>query len=219
MTGSTRIKGAALGLTIAGVDYWADISSAVFGNEEATGGVTTFADAAAGGSRQHFVTLSAIQSLASASFWRYVWANTGATATYKYAAHGNASATANEPHLTGSLKIGPKPSLGGEAGNDNTYTFETRFDISGEPVLDVGASGGPVITAVAPTGRGIGELVVIGGTRFTGVTGVTFEGVAVEFVFNSDSSISAVVAGVGAADVIVTTPSGASPAVEYTVVA
>jgi len=219
MTGSTRIKGAALGLTIGGVDYWADISSAVFDNEEATGGVTTFADAAAGGSRQHFVTVSAIQSLASASFWRYVWANTGVSATYKYAPHGNATASANEPHLTGNLKIGPKPTLGGDAGSDNTYTFETRFDITGEPVLDVGTSGGPVVTAIAPTGRAIDELVVIGGTRFTGVTGVTFDGTAVEFVFNSDSSISAVVAGAGAVDVIVTTASGASTAVEYTVAA
>jgi hypothetical protein len=219
MTGSNRIKGAALGLTIDGVDYWADVTSVVFDNEEASGDVTTFADAAAGGARQHFASISAIQSVETASFWRYVWANTGAEAAYKYAPHGNAVASADQPHLIGTLKIGPKPSLGGEAGASNTFTFDTRFDINGEPTLDLGASGTPVITSISPTGAEIGELVVIAGTRFTGVTGVTFDGDPVEFIFNSDSSISAVVDGVGAVPVVVTTGEGASAAFTYTVAA
>lgn len=218
MTGSNRIKGAALGLTIDGVDYWADVTSVVFDNEEASGDVTTFADAAAGGARQHFATISAIQSVQTASFWRFVWDNTGQTATYKYAPHGNAVATADQPHLTGTLKIGPKPSLGGDAGATNTFTFETRFDIDGEPTLDLGTGALPVITAISPAGQSMGELVVIAGTRFTGVTGVTFDGVATEFIFNSDSSITAVVDGTGEVPVIVTTAEGASVAVDYTVV-
>jgi hypothetical protein len=215
---STRIKGAALGLTIGGVNYWADIVKCEFDNEEAPSGVTTFADAAAGGARQHFALITAIQSLQSASFWRYVWANTGAEAAYIYAAHGNATATADQPHLTGTLKIGPKPKLGGEAGATNTYTFETRFDIDGTPTLDVGTGADPIITTILPTGASAGELVVISGSRFTGVTGVTMDGGAAEFILNSDSSITLVVEGTGAADVIVTTAEGVSNTVEYTVV-
>lgn len=220
MAGSTRIKGAALGLTIDGVDYWADVTSVVFDNEEASGDVTTFADAEAGGARQHFATISAIQSVQTASFWRFVWDNTGQTATYKYAPHGNAVATADQPHLTGTLKIGPKPSLGGDAGATNTYTFETRFDIDGEPTLDLGTGALPAITAISPTGQQVGDSVLISGTRFTGATDVKFAAASSpSFILVSDSVITAVIpAGTGVKAVTVITPEGTSASVNYTVV-
>lgn len=218
MVGSTRIKGAALSLVVGGTDVQADIISAVFDNEEADGDVTTFADAAAGGARQHFVTVSAIQSTESGSFWSYVWANSGVKAVYRYAPHGNAIATADQPHFLGTLTIGAKPSVGGEAGTKNTYQFETRFDIDGEPVLDRGTSAKAGITSVGPAGRGVGDIVIIAGTRFTGVTSVKFAAVEAEFIQVSDTTISvAIPAGTGSKAVTVTTPAGVSDAVNYTV--
>lgn len=219
--GSNRIKGAALGLTIGGVDYWADVTSVVFDNEEASGDVTTFEDASLGGARQHFATISAIQSVQSVSFWRYVWANTGAVAAYKYAVHGNAVATADQPHLTGTLKIGPKPTLGGEAGATNTYTFETRFDIEGEPTLDAGASAAAEIISITPAGRAVGANVLISGTRFTGATAVRFIAVpSTSFVVVSDSTIVATIpaGAAGVRAVTIVTPAGTSAPVNYTVV-
>ncbi len=217
---SARIKGKALGLTIGGVDYWADITACEFDNEEADGDVTTFADAAAGGARQHFATISAIQSTESASFWRTVWANSGLEAAFKYAVHGNTEATSDQPHLTGTLKIGPKPKLGGEAGATNTFTFETRFDVNGEPVLDTGASDAAAITSITPAGQNVGEAVQLAGTRFTGATDVKFGAVsATSIVVISDSVIVAVIpAGTGVKSVTVITPSGTSAGVNYTVV-
>ena len=133
---STRIKGSALKLTIGSTDYWADITSCVLENEEADTGATTFEDASLGGARQWYFTLSAIQSTDTAAFWRYLWANTGTIVSYVYAPHGNATASSTQPHFTGTVKIPPKPSIGGEAGTNNEFTFEVRMDCQEEPTLD-----------------------------------------------------------------------------------
>lgn len=81
--------------------------------------------------------------------------------------------------------------------------------------------GVPYIASITPAGRAVGGLLTITGTSFTGATGITIGGTAVT-VFNvvSDTVISAVIpAGVasGSKAVIVTTPAGASPSVNYTV--
>ena len=135
---STRIRANALALTFGGTDYWADATSVLFENEETATGVTTFEDASLGGARTYFFTISAVQSTATSSFWRYLWENTGDVVAYKYAVHGNATATADEPHLTGTVKIGPKPSLGGDASVNGEYTFTVRLDAQEEPTLDTG---------------------------------------------------------------------------------
>lgn len=135
---STRIKGNALALTFGGTDYWADATSVLFDNEESAAGVTTFEDASKAGARTYFFTISAIQSTDTSSFWTYLWENTGEVVAYKYAVHGNATATAAEPHLTGTIKVGPKPSLGGDASVNGEYTFTVRLDCQEEPTLDTG---------------------------------------------------------------------------------
>ena len=140
MTGSTRIKGTKLALTLGtpGTDYWHDMTSYELYNDEAETDVTTFADAAEGGARQHKLKGTAIQSTAAASFWRYVWANTGEDVPFTLAPHGNEVATEAQPHFVGTVTIGPKPSLGGEAGT-GSFTFEFDWNVTGEPVMDTGA--------------------------------------------------------------------------------
>lgn len=143
MAGSTRIKGNKLALQFGSTDYWADHTSVVLDNEEKDSDVTTFEDAAnAGEQRQWFFELAAIQSTAEESFWRYLWENTGEEVAFTYAPHGNEEPTKDQPHMVGNVKIGPKPSLGGDASATGEYTFETRLDIIGTPVLDDGTSGG-----------------------------------------------------------------------------
>lgn len=139
MAGSTRIKGTKLALTLGtpGVDYWADITQYELNNDEADSDVTTFEDAAGGGARQYKLTGTAIQSTDLASFWRYVWENTGEEVPFTLAPHGNTVATAAQPHFVGLVTIGPKPTIGGEAGT-GAFTFEFEWDVEGEPVLDEG---------------------------------------------------------------------------------
>lgn len=139
--GSTRIKGTALALQLGtpAVDYWADATSVVLDNEEADQDTVTFEDAAAGGGRQYFLQITALQSTATGSFWRMVWDQAGEEVPFTYAPHGNETATAAQPHFLGTCKIAAKPRIGGDAGTSNTYTFEIRLDVIGEPVLDDGS--------------------------------------------------------------------------------
>lgn len=217
---STRIKGAALALSFGGTEFWADAKSVVLDNEEtASGGATTFEDVANGGSRTYFFTIGAIQSTAAGSFWRYVWANSGAHVAYRYAPHGNTVADADKPHFLGTVIVGPKPVIGGEAGKSNEFTFEVRFDVEGEPTLDLGAGADPVITSVSPAGRAVGQSVLIAGTRFTAVSDVKFGTVSASSIIAvSDTTITAVIpAGTGVKAVTVITPEGVSAPVNYTV--
>lgn len=137
MASSTRIKGVALTLKLGAVptDYKADVTKCTITNEEADSGVVTFEDAASGGARKYLLNISAIQSTDADSLWSYIWTNSGTKVAFVFAPHGNATATADQPHFTGSVWIGPKPEIGGEAGQGNTYVFDTQWEIEGTPTL------------------------------------------------------------------------------------
>ncbi len=143
--GSTRIRGnkkPQLTLGTPGLDHSADVISWSIENEEADSDVVTFEDAAEGGGRQFFLRGSAVQSTQSASFWRYVWENSGQDEVpYTIAPHGNAAPTVDEPHFVGTLSIGPKPTIGAEADTSKTSAsqFDYEFEIDGQPVMDTGA--------------------------------------------------------------------------------
>jgi hypothetical protein len=219
MTGSTRIKGNALALSFAGTEFWADHTKYELYPEEASSDVTTFADAAEGGGSAWKLDLAAIQSTMVGSFWRYVWANTGNVVAYRIAPHGNESASADQPHFLGTVKIGRKPKLGGEASADGEFDFEVTWDVQEEPTMDTGDDSEPIITTILPAGKTVGDQVVIAGSRFTGATAVKFAAVdATSFTVVSDSTIVAIIpAGTGAKNVTVITPDGTSNAVSYTV--
>lgn len=138
MAGSTRIKGnklmLKLGTGVGAKDYWADVTAYELYNDEADADVTTFADASEGGARQHKLKISAIQSLEAASFWRMVWDGSGTDVPFTLAPFGNAAASVTQPHFTGTVTIGPKPSLGGEAGN-GAFTFEVEWNVLNTPTM------------------------------------------------------------------------------------
>ncbi len=133
---STRIKGASLLLSLGApaVNYMVDISASTLTNEEKSADVTTFGDVAANDDRDYFLNGTATQSTDAASLWDYIWENAGTElVAYTYAPHGNAVASASAPHFTGTLTVGPPPSLGGEAGKDKTYTFDFQWKLDGKP--------------------------------------------------------------------------------------
>ncbi|WP_157118084.1 hypothetical protein [Microbacterium paludicola] len=135
MPSSTRITGTKLFLRIGTTDFAADISNYLLDNEEADQGVVTFADAAEGGKRQWKLSGTAVQSTDTASFWTWVWANTGTTVPFTLSPHGRSSGTAAEPVFTGNVKIGARPAIGGEAAISNgDFTFDFEWDVQGTPV-------------------------------------------------------------------------------------
>lgn len=81
----------------------------------------------------------------------------------------------------------------------------------------------PFIASILPAGQSIGEQVTITGTEFDGATAVTIDGVTVPVetweLIGSTTIVAEIPAGAtGVSPVIVTTPAGASVAVNYTVV-
>lgn len=142
--GSTRIKGnklPILTLGTPGAEYAADFLSAVITSEEADSDVITFEDAANGGGRQYLFNFTAIQSTDANSFWTYTWDNTGDEVAATYAPAGNAVATVAQPHFVFTVKVGPKPDIGGEASTSATsaFTWEGSWEIVGDVAKDTGA--------------------------------------------------------------------------------
>lgn len=137
---STRIKGVALLLKIGtpAVDYKADVTACTLENEQADDDTVTFADAAEGEVRDFFLRITAVQSTDPTSLWSHIWDHSGDTVGFTYAPHGNEVATEAQPHFIGTAVIGPKPTVGGEAGRTNTFTFETEWKVEGTPVKDTG---------------------------------------------------------------------------------
>lgn len=219
MTGPTRVGGKKLTMTIGGVEIHAEASAVAMKNEEASSDVTTFADAQEGGARQFYIEGTAVQSTDSASFWRYVWANTGETAAFILRPHGNVISTSDQPHFSGTLTIGPKPDLGGEAGTKKDQTFGFRFDVDGVPALDDGSTSVPSITSVSDDTPAAADQIQVNGTRFSGTVGVTIDGDAAAFTIVTDGILVVTVPGTatGAADIVVTNGDGASAGFPITV--
>lgn len=126
---STRIYGKQLSLTINETEYSADIVEYSLDYEDADSDNLTFAEAAKGGGDIGKLKITAIQSTATASFWRWVWANAGkADVPFKIAPWGNETASAEQPHLTGTLTIGKRPKLGGAADPKKSFVFDVEWD-------------------------------------------------------------------------------------------
>lgn len=215
-----RIKGAKLTVTLGGIDVDVNASNVRMSNEALEGDVVTFDDARKGGTRQHFLTITALQSTSTDSFWRYLWANTGLEAPFVFRPHGNAVATAAQPHFTGTVKIPAKPDIGGEAGATVTWTFDTRLDLVGEPVLDDATTLVPKIAVISPASTAALKVIQISGSRFSGTTAVTVKGTTAPFTILSDNQLAVYVPATvaGAAPVIVTNAAGASVASNITIV-
>ena len=130
MASTSRIYGRALWLTIDGTDYAADMREAVLSFEKKDTDGLTFGDLTAddGTPDQGKLKITAIQSLDGSSFWAKVWEAVGKTVDFVMAPHGNQTATATQPHITGKAVIGVRPSIGGAADPSKPYTFEVEWD-------------------------------------------------------------------------------------------
>lgn len=108
-----------------------EATSVVLANEEGDDDEVTFAELASGANVQWYFEITATSDYAAATWWTFCWEKAGQTATFVFKPYGNASASASQPHFTGSVTMGAKPGVGGAAGE--TWTFEKRMDLVGEP--------------------------------------------------------------------------------------
>src|SRR5688500_18076942 len=81
-------------------EYTAQVSLAVITSGEADSDLVTFADAAAGGSREYRFEFTAVQDFETTSLWNTVFASPGTTVACKLNPYGVATATATQPIYT-----------------------------------------------------------------------------------------------------------------------
>jgi len=148
----TRIVGKGLTFKFGAADFKCDLISAVLERGDAPDGgtdsVVTFCDAAASSGGQVWkLGIEAVQSTDSASatdgqsLHTLIWdtaAGGGGDVAFEFAPFGNATATADQPHYTGSIVVpaGGYPSVGGSAG-DNSFTWSAEWLVKDNSVTKV----------------------------------------------------------------------------------
>lgn len=119
-----------LTLSIDGDDVTAEVSTATIATKESESDFVSFADAAAGGSREYSLKLTFVQDAASASLWDQVWSHAGDDIAVIVRPYGNSAASAGEPHFTGTVTITEPDGdlLGGDADPSTSARFVTEVE-------------------------------------------------------------------------------------------
>lgn len=98
-------------------DRTAEVAKCVIRSAATESDFVTFADAAAGGGRDYFLDVKAVQDAETGTFWDLVWAHTGEEVDIVVMPYGNATPSATEPHFEGTIVVREPDGdlLGGEA--------------------------------------------------------------------------------------------------------
>jgi len=136
MAASTRIKAHNIIFNIGATDYACDATMVDLVLQDAPGDVQTFCEQRVGG--EWTLTLEGIVSGDAASLYRVLWENFGTTGTFEVAPNGNATATASEPHYTGTVKFDQLPPLSLNTNETATFSVTLTVDNSTHnPASDV----------------------------------------------------------------------------------
>jgi hypothetical protein len=136
MAASTRIKAHNIIFNIGATDYACDATMVDLVLQDAPGDVQTFCEQRVGG--EWTLTLEGIVSGDAASLYRVLWENFGTTGTFEVAPNGNATATASEPHYTGTVKFDQLPPLSLNTNETATFSVTLTVDNSThDPASDV----------------------------------------------------------------------------------
>ncbi|WP_311210906.1 MULTISPECIES: hypothetical protein [unclassified Aeromicrobium] len=135
MTTSTRIYGNHnIVLTLkkstgTATGFGDDCKGVRIGGEDKDAGDLTFAEVDAGSIQDPVLKLKFIQSTASTSLHQFLLDNQGALVEAVYAPHGNATASATQPHFkVTNLKIEGIPEIGGDV-NKEAVGYESEVEL------------------------------------------------------------------------------------------
>lgn len=119
-----------LTLTIDGDEVAPEVSTATIATKESKSDFVSFADAAAGGSREYSLKLKFVQDASSGSLWDQVWSHAGDDIAVVVRPYGNATASAGEPHFHGTVTITEPDGdlLGGDADPSTSARFVTEAE-------------------------------------------------------------------------------------------
>lgn len=125
-----------LTLKLATVDWSAQVTGARITSAAADSDITTFADAAAGGSRQYQLTFTGVADYQASSLWDEVFSNAGTSVAFILAPYGVA-ASVTAPTFTGNAIIAEPDGdfIGGDADASTTsrFTFDCAWDLTAKP--------------------------------------------------------------------------------------
>ncbi|OKL49296.1 hypothetical protein [Boudabousia marimammalium] len=132
MAAPKRIFGTGLKLKIGTTDFYDNTVEWTLESSPADSDLQTFADVANGGSNDWALKIKAVQSTDPSSLMMYLFDHAGEEAAYEVAPHGNATATATQPHFKGTGTLPDVSRIGGAAGK-KAYEFEVEMALTGKP--------------------------------------------------------------------------------------
>jgi hypothetical protein len=109
MASSTRIKATNIVFKIGTTDYACDTNGVELTLGDAPGDVQTFCEVRVGG--EWALKLDGITSGEDTSLYQILWANFGTEVAFTIAPNGNASASADQPHYTGTVIFNELPPM------------------------------------------------------------------------------------------------------------
>jgi hypothetical protein len=121
-----RIKGKSIVFEVDGTEYAGQTSNVVFSSAVGTLGFGNYEE-----SLDFTCAVTGFQDTAAASLHSELWANPGASVDITFAPHGNATATADQPHFTATGYAETVPDLGGAAGE--FFVYDITFILDGKP--------------------------------------------------------------------------------------
>jgi len=109
MAASTRIKANNIVFKIGSTDYACDANMVELTLDDAPGDVQTFCEVRVGG--QWTLHLEGVTSGEDTSLYRILWDNFGSEVAFTIAPNGNATASTDQPHYTGTVVFDQLPPL------------------------------------------------------------------------------------------------------------
>jgi hypothetical protein len=129
-----------LKISVDGTDREAEVTSCTITSKAADAGLVTFANAAAGGTREYSLKFTAIQDPSADSLWDELWSHTGDDVDVVILPAGG-TVDATHPAFTGTVTITEPDGdiLGGDASIVSTdrFTFDCEWVYTAKPVRTV----------------------------------------------------------------------------------
>jgi hypothetical protein len=129
MAASTRIKASNIVFKIGATDYACDANMVELTLDDAPGDVQTFCEVRVGG--QWSLQLDGITSGEDTSLYRILWDNFGSEVAFIIAPNGNATASVDQPHYTGTVVFDQLPPL--SLTSNETAKFSVTLTVKNTP--------------------------------------------------------------------------------------
>jgi hypothetical protein len=118
-----RLKGKSILFKVGATDFAGSVKSVVFKSAVGELGFGDYSDSLA-----YTCEVTGFQDFAAASLWTTLFTTPGASINLTFAPHGNATASASQPHFTATGYAESIPDFGGAAGEYFTYDLNIILD-------------------------------------------------------------------------------------------